>query len=230
MELQDQNNEIPTNYQGAPGLSRRSFLKRIGAVALGAVAASALTPEDIQAATTVNKRTFIKASNIALGSQLYTRAVNELAALGFVIDSSKSLDFNTLLTSPEYPALVGLVFTPIKSPGYDRSQLFMTIDLTTSTAKAANYTVLRQSTGNGGDISITLLDQGERLENKGKASAPGNIKSLTRTQYNTNQEQSDCNWVFECAHWGNCNGIYRCLVYKKYKPCTGETQYFGYCS
>jgi hypothetical protein len=222
------NNEIVNNYQGAPGLSRRSFLKRIGAVALGAVATSALTPADIQAASAANKRNFKQALTIALGSPLYAQAVDELSKKGFRVDASRSLDTTRLLSSEQYPERVGLVFNAIGRPADPGSaaDIIMTVDLTAQKVYAAHYAVYLEQNNLPTKTSVTLYADGARSEDTQTIQPTSTLSGQLALKTQGYTAASCGNWYYHSCHmYGECYGIFRCIVDKLWTNCSGSVVY-----
>lgn len=121
---------------GSSALSRRSFLQKVGAVTLGALAAQISIPASLRATLTQEKALFQEATRILTSSPLTQQALRYLSAQGLQFDMSRVSGF---LRDDRAPELVGLYLPSTSSPPGVGNVLIPTVDLRTGHLSALSF-------------------------------------------------------------------------------------------
>jgi|GEM_PF-3149439 len=159
-------------------LSRRQFVKSIGAATLGALIGNVAVPPSISKAVAADSVDINRARAIAEESPLLKQALAELKSKGFAFDLSQS-GFSRASSRPDfskYTELVGLSFASIETaPSRTVADIMATVDLKSQGLTSLTYSVVR-STDEALEVSEVLLQSdGQRRESEKSSPRKGAI-------------------------------------------------------
>jgi hypothetical protein len=217
-------------------LSRRGFLKGIGALALGAVAAKAVVAPEVTEAVSQRKRDFDRAVGIALSSKLFKQAVHELRDRGFVVKISQGFNQDTFLRSESTPHLVGIVTSPLEDAQRNQNStgIIVTVDMNAGNVFGVTYNIIRVNSDSVEIESIVISRDRPREEKRRNVNISDEnqtgLKSIGRLgQQGEIAALDDCycgqlKMTSTCCNYGQCFGGYQCthLSAYRYNTCTGD--------